>query len=272
MKQAGAPCSTDSVQQLVATRRVVLLGASNLTKGIGTVLETAYRAWGRPLSVVTALGHGRSYGATSSILGRQLPGILECGLWQVLADSAPIPTAGLITDIGNDLLYEQPIERIAGWVEECLSRLAALEARTVVTLLPVDNLLTLSRARFQLMRTIFFPHSRISLDQVAERALALNERVRRLARDFGCGLVAQRSSWYGFDPIHIRARHRPTAWREILAHWSETNQLHQPARGTLARTLYLQSRAPETRRLLGFEQRRSQPAGRLNDGTTIAVY
>jgi hypothetical protein len=255
-----------------AARRVVLLGASNLTKGIATVLETAYRTWGRPLEVHTALGHGRSFGLTSSVLGRQLPGILECGLWRVLADSPAIPTAGLVTDIGNDLLYGQPVEQIAEWVRECLDRLATLKARTVVTLLPVENLPSLSRARFRLMRTLFFPHSRLTLDDVAQRAHTLNDRVRRLALDRGCGLIVQRASWYGFDPIHIKLRQRPIAWREILAHWSETAPVDRPARGTLARTLYLRSRVPERRRVLGFEQRGRQPAGRLNDGTTVAIY
>jgi hypothetical protein len=271
MRDSLAPFAEGHAQQAVA-RRVVLLGASNLTKGIGTVLETAYRSWGRPLEVHTALGHGRSYGLSSSVLGRQLPGILECGLWQDLAGSAATPTAALVTDIGNDLLYEQPVERIAAWIQECLDRLAALKARTVVTLLPVENLLTLSRARFQLMRTVFFPHSRLALDEVGRRALALNERVRRLATDRGCSLVTQRASWFGFDPIHIKPRQRPTAWRDILAHWSEAAQFLQPARGTLARTLYLQSRVPQCRRVLGFEQRGRQPAGRLRDGTTVAIY
>ncbi len=253
-------------------RRVVLLGASNLTKGIGTVLETAYRAWGRPLEVLTALGHGRSYGSQSRLLGRELPGILDCGLWPVLSRSAAVPTAALVTDIGNDLLYEYPIERIAGWVEQCLDRLAAVGARTVVTLLPVENLETLSRGRFQLMRTVFFPHSRISLDEVGRRAHDLNDRVRLLAVERGMRIVAQRTDWYGFDPIHIRLRDRPLAWREILGCWSEPRAPAEPARGSLARSLYLRSRAPERRRLLGFEQRGRQPAARLSDGTTVAIY
>ncbi len=153
-----------------AQRRAVLLGASNLTKGIGTVLETASRLWGRPLSVFGALGHGRSYGRTSSLFGRALPGILECGLWEELARWPAMPTAALVTDIGNDLLYEEPVEEIVRWVGACLDRLAAINARTVVTLLPVENLAGLSRARFTFMRTIFFPHSRITLDEVARRA------------------------------------------------------------------------------------------------------
>jgi hypothetical protein len=272
VKDASGYAAIPLEPQAGTTRRVVLLGASNLTKGIGTVLETAYRVWGRPLEVVSALGHGRSYGRVSSVLGRQLPGILECGLWQVLGRSPGAPTAGLVTDIGNDLLYGESVEHIAGWLEQCLDRLAAVGARTVVTLLPVDNLRTLSRARFAMMRTIFFPQSRVSLETISQRAHALNEHARRLAVDRGFGWVVQRTSWYGFDPIHIKPRQRPLAWQEILAWWSASSELSQPVRSTLARTLYLRSRVPERRRVLGFEQRGLQPSGRLNDGTTVAIY
>jgi hypothetical protein len=253
-------------------RRVVLVGASNLTKGIGTVLETALSVWGRPLEVLGALGHGRSYGRTSAILGRQLPGILQCGLWRELEGESAVPTAALVTDIGNDLLYEEPVEQIVRWVEECLDRLAAAQARTVVTLLPLDNLRTLSLARFRLMRAIFFPHSRIGLEEVGRRAHALDGAVRRLALDRGFGVVAHRSAWYGFDPIHIKARQRPLAWREILSAWSVASDVESPVRASIARTLYLRSRMPERCRVWGFERRGRQPSALLSDGTTVAIY
>ena len=271
MRLSQASNALDQVRSQPA-RRVVLLGASNLTKGIGTVVETAYRAWGRPLEVFTALGHGRSFGRASSLLGRQLPGILECGLWDILARSPSVPTASLVTDIGNDLLYEEPVEQISRWVEECFDRLAAAQARTVVTLLPVENIATLSRARFHLLRTVFFPHSRIRLEEVAERAQALNDRIRQLAAERAFAVVPQRTTWYGFDPIHIRLRHRPHAWREILRPWSQPVEPAPATRNSVARTLYLVSRTPERRRFLGFEQRRCQPAGHLSDGTTVAIF
>jgi hypothetical protein len=272
MKQSRSETKPSAAAPTETPRRVVLLGASNLTKGIGTVLATAYRAWGQPLEVLAALGHGRSYGRASRVLGRELPGILECGLWPSLGRSSTIPTAALVTDIGNDVLFNEPVERIAGWVEACFDQLAEIGARTVVTHLPVDHLPMLSRARFLLMRTLFVPSSRLSLETVIGRAIALNERVGRLAAERGFGLVRQRVEWYGFDPIHIRSRWRGHAWREILMHWSDDKSLSQPARSTLAQLLYLRSRLPERRRVLGFEQRGQQPAARLRDGTTVAIY
>ena len=43
-------------------RRVVALGASNLTRGLHTVVSTARTEWGPDVEVLGALGHGRSYG------------------------------------------------------------------------------------------------------------------------------------------------------------------------------------------------------------------
>jgi hypothetical protein len=266
--------TSDTRERTEATlaRRVVVLGASNLTKGIGTVVATAHGTWGRPLEMLAALGHGRSYGRASSVLGRQLPAILDCGMWQDLAAMPPATTAALVTDVGNDLLYEEPVARIAAWVEECLDRLAACQARTVVTALPLDNLQTLSAARFYFLRSIFFPHSRLRLAQVATRAEALDFQVRRLAGERGFEVVGHRPEWYGLDPIHIQFRKRPTAWREILAGWSPSPGPVLPARSSLAQTLYLRSRTPHQRRVLGFVQRGRQPAARLSGGTTVAIY
>jgi hypothetical protein len=70
-----------------------MLGASNLAIHLPTVVETAARLWGRPLDLLAAIGHGRSYGMTSRVMGRVLPGILQCGLWDDLARRPPAETA-----------------------------------------------------------------------------------------------------------------------------------------------------------------------------------
>jgi hypothetical protein len=253
-------------------RRVVLLGASNLTKGIGTVVDTATRLWGGPLEVLSTLGHGRSYGRESRVVAVRLPGITQCGLWRDLAAAPKLPTAGLVTDIGNDLLYEEPVERIAAWVAECLDRLAALEATTVLTLLPVDNLRTLGPARFHLVRKIFFPSSRITLEEVSERAWALNDELRTLAAERGVTVVEHRPIWYGLDPIHIRFAHRGRAWRDILAGWTSEGAALAPSGAALAQTLFLRTRTPQQRHVLGFAQRGRSPSASFRNGTRVTFY
>lgn len=273
MSSSTQPTTTELTAQGTGhARRVVLIGASNLTKSIGTVLETSTRMWGSPLEMLVALGHGRSYGRTSRLLGMELPGIETCGLWNRLATAPEVPTAALVTDIGNDVLYEEPVEQIASWVRDCLDRLAAINARTVVTLLPLDNLKSLSAARFYFVRKIFFPRGRISFSEVARRARELNEEVRRMALERQFHVVAPPAEWYGFDPIHIRFRQRPTVWRDILGGWRHTEPAIAPASRAVRRTLYFYTRIPERRRVFGIEQRGQHPTTRLNCGTTISLY
>jgi hypothetical protein len=252
--------------------RVILLGASNVAKAFGTLVETSRRAWGGPLELYAAFGHGRSYGRASAVFGRVLPGIIECGLWQAVGGEHERPTAALVTDIGNDILYECPVSEIAGWLEACLDRLARVRANTVVTLLPTENLATLSPARFRLLRSIFFPRSRITLAEVAERAHRLNERVEELATVRGFVTARQQAHWYGFDSIHIRYRQRSSAWQEVLSGWPGIVTPLEPAGGRVVSTLRLRVFAPHQRRVFGIEQRASQPRARLRDGTTIAMY
>src|SRR5262249_27599977 len=134
-----------------------------------------------PVEIMAAIGHGRSYGQNSVVLGRKISGIFPCALWKDLQTRAPLPTAALVTDIGNDLLYDVPIERIIEWIEGCLDRLAAVGANTVVTQLPMNSVDRVSAARYRLFRTLLFPKCTLSLSDVKRSAAQLNERLVEIA-------------------------------------------------------------------------------------------
>jgi hypothetical protein len=253
-------------------QRVVLLGASNLTRGISTVVRLAQLAFDGPLEVLAALGAGRSYGMASRVLVRELPGIEGCGLWDALAGVQPLPTAALVTDIGNDIFYGATVEQIVSWVNRALDRLSVHEARIVMTLLPADNARQISAWRFRLMRRVMFRNCTLELDEVQEAILAINERLGTIARERSIQLVAQRAEWYGIDPIHIRIDRWPRAWSEILSTWRLDSEKNFSPAPSLSRWFYLRSLPPLERTLFGRVQRARQPSGRLADGTTIAFY
>ncbi len=254
------------------TQRVVLLGASNLTRGISTVVRLAQLAFEGPLEVLAALGAGRSYGLTSRVLVRELPGIDGCAIWDALDRGGRRPTSALVTDIGNDIFYGASVEQILGWIERALDRLATHDANVVMTLLPLDNADRISAWRFRLMRRVMFRSCTLELDQVRATILQINERLRAIARERTIQLVAPRADWYGFDPIHIRFDRWPRAWSEILSTWRRDSKIFFSPAPSLSRWLYLRSLAPHERTILGRVRRASQPAGRLADGTTISFF
>lgn len=252
--------------------RVITLGASNLTRGFSTVVNTARATYGEPLEILGALGHGRSYGIRSTILVRSLPGILESGLWSQLDALPSAPTQGLITDVGNDVLYHVPVPTILSWVEETATRLEKYGTRVTLTDLPFFNLRTLTRARYTLFRSVLVPSCRLSLAEATDRLEALNEGLVSIARAHRSTLVRLRPEWYGLDPMHILPRYWRDAWREILLAGlvGQASPPQTPARPLGGLGLYLAR--PARRWLFGIEERHPQPVIRSTGGTAIWLY
>jgi len=221
--------------------------------------------------VYAALGHGRSYGMRSRVLVRSLPGILESGLWDELANAPPVSTRALVTDVGNDILYGAPASTILSWVAGCLARLRALGSETVLTDLPLDSIRRMSRSRFLFFRSLLVPSCRLTLSQVIERSEGVAEGLARMAATERLRFATLRPEWYGFDPIHIRPRFWGPAWLEILGWGIPSATPRTPAPRPLpSRVLYF---APPARRwICGLEQRHGQPAVRTSGGTEVWLF
>lgn len=266
------PVSPENQQ---SARPVILLGASNLTRDFPLILRLLQPAVDSPSHIYTALGHGRSYGTWSRLLHRALPGIARCDLWDALPKPETIteqPLA-LLTDIGNDLIYGQSVDAIFSWVQLCLDRLQALDARVTITLLPEASLAKLSNLRFEMTRRLFFPNNRASLSDLVRKVNQLNQRLSAVEDGQRIQIVEPRPEWYGFDPIHYRASQRARLWKTILTTW-ELPALEQHSGrarwldGCYAFT-YL---PPAVKRRWGKEILCRQPVRMLADGTRISVY
>lgn len=258
---------TDAAES-VARTRVVLLGASNVAQSFSLVVDLAHGILGEPLEIFTAIGHGRSYGQPSVVLGRGLPGIRDCGVWDALAASEPAQTYALVTDIGNDIAYEASVPDILSWLELAFERLSAYEPRLVIGVLPLESLQRLGKMRFLAARSVLFPGRRITLDQVLERAREIDERVREMAADIGAAVVEPRGDWYGLDPVHVKRRYRVDAWRALLAPWSD-EPIPRPTRMPLGARITLHVKRPAQYSILGRAKQNEQPCATLPGGTRV---
>lgn len=202
----------------IATR-VVLLGASNLTRCFPIVHCIAKQRLENPVEIMVAMGHGRSYGQETKFFRKKFCGIIQSDLWSYLEQSKRIPTYAIITDVGNDILYEVPVETITQWVTEAIDRLQNLGAKVVLTDLPLGPLRLLGKVRFQLFRTFLFPGCYLSLETVMGRAETLSRALQKTAKDKKIAIIKAKTQWYGLDPIHIRRSRAVAAWGEILGQW-----------------------------------------------------
>lgn len=248
--------------------RVVALGASNLTRGFQSVVSAARSLWGPEVEVLAALGHGRSYGAPSLFIARTLPGILKSGLWAELERRPQMTTRGLVTDVGNDILYGFSVERTLGWVEEVLVRLSRLTNDIVLTDLPLASVRRMSNLKYLAFRSVLVPNCRLSLAQVLDRAERVNDGLARLAERYHAKFFQLDPTWYGFDPIHVRPSLWRTAWRRILG---AEPQAKVGSTG-IVESVRLYFMRPERRWLFGVEQVTPQTGVGLRSGGHIWLY
>jgi hypothetical protein len=248
--------------------RVVALGASNLTRGLQSVVAVAREQYGRDVEIVAALGHGRSYGADSKFLARALPGILQSGLWRALDALPPAETRAIVSDVGNDILYGYSSQQILDWVVDAVDRLAQHTSDIVIAGLPGGGIAQLSAARFTLMRTVLFPTCRLPLVQVAAAAATVEAGLIELARSRGLRFVPMRAEWYSFDPIHIR----PSLWQPVWRHILTGDALRE--RQPISRLEWIQvyRLRPERRRMFGIEQVTPQRGRELSRGGRVWLF
>jgi len=249
--------------------RVVAVGASNLTRGFHTIVATARSLWGPDVEVIAALGHGRSYGGPSTFLVRGLPGILQSGLWRELESHSPVQTRALVTDVGNDIMYGHPPAQILEWVDGCVARLRRFTPDVVVTSLPDAATTGLPAARYLLLRSIFFPRCRLSLEDILRIGREVDRGLEAIAANRGATFRRLKPEWYGLDPIHIRPRMWRAAWQEILC-GGEASAADPPVAWTEAVRLYCMQ--PERASYFGVERRTRQRGVALRRGGRVWLY
>ena len=257
---------------IAAPRRVVLLGASNLSLTFPMVVETALGVFGRPLEFYVAMGFGRSYGQESKFFRKKISGILQCDLWESLGRATPQPTAALVADVGNDLAYEAPTTTIVDWVSQSLDRLATYGAAVALNNVPLASLEGVGALRYGLMRGLFFPRCRLPRQEMLRRAGELDGALNRIAAERRIPVFSGENAWYGFDPIHPRRGSAHEIWLRMmtaLAPAAIDAACCRPSRREERRLRFLQrrawlSRAGSAHRPPAFE--------RWADGTSIALF
>lgn len=253
--------------------RVILLGASNLAVGAPVVFRELQRYLPGPKEICGAFGHGRSFGKCSRVFFRRLPGILQCGLWDRLAETTPSATFALITDIGNDLMFEVPADEVAKWIESCVERLAQRDAKIVMTQLPLENIEHIGPRKYALMKRLMFPRSGISLTDLRIEVEKLSNALLEMSGRHDIQMVMPSRQWYGWDPIHIRRDRRAPALACIFSHWrDQTSSTDIQTRSGFRDWKDCRLAMPAEYWLFGRPCHRRQPCARFRNGDELWLY
>lgn len=251
--------------EISTNSRLLLLGASNVRRGLPELVREARRRLDGPLDVVVSHGSGRSYLGPSRLLGRGLDAIAHEPFWSFEGGRA-LPTYALVADAGNDLAYGAEPGPVADAIARVVARLARAGARTVVVGMPLESLASLGPLRFHAARALLFPTRRIERAKITADARELDARLARIARDHGAHFVVPRGDWYGIDPIHVRLRARADAARVMFEAFGPRSAAPPPALelGALGRL------KPAAWTWFGTAARWPQPSAVLGDGTRVS--
>jgi hypothetical protein len=177
-----------------------------------------------------------------------------------------------VTDIGNDLAYEEPVDRIMEWVETCARRLAQRGAKVALTNVPIDVLKRVSRLRFELFRTVLFPKCRLPWTTLLSRAEELHERLAIFASDQKLPIFTVPNAWHGFDPIHPRSRYLVDYWRAMLGLLVKSESVSELRRTSLRSYWRLRTLSTPDVRWRSSRDRFSLSHALLDDESSVTLY
>jgi len=260
-------------QTVPMVNRIVLLGASNLTLSFGLVIRLIQRRCGYPSEVLAAVGHGRSYGYYSTVLIRSLPGISRCELWPHLESTEQLKTYALLTDIGNDIAFGHAPNQILDWVAYCIEQLQRRDASIIMTNLSLEMIESLAPWHFKLIRTLFFPFSRLTYDQLMERAATLHRGLKELSSSEQIELFEPGPDWYGPDAIHVLYWKRREFYAGIVNRMPKRDIASDPTADNPHRLgAWQQHPRFACKKLCGRKLSHPQPSGLLADGSIVSMY
>lgn len=246
-----------SSQESSDRQSVILLGASNLTLGWKPVLKALQATVPGPLDVRVSLGLGRSYVDWSGFWIRRLPGIIDCGLWDSLPATGSRPPLVLVTDLGNDIVYNHEPEKIFETAKVCIDRILAWrsDAKIVMTGLPLASVMSVGPVRFVIVRSILFPGCVMPFQEICSKSLALDQMVQQYARERNYPCVIPLGEWYRADPIHVIPPLREKVFRQFFSHWN----VEPPASEALLRLPAAKLPTSAVRTIAGFQRESPQP-------------
>jgi hypothetical protein len=261
----------DDADSTTLPPRLVVLGASNVAMGLRKIVKIARQELNGPVDFHFAYAHGRSYGFQSNIGWWTYPSILDCDLWTAIESDTPTRSFGLITDIGNDILYGAEPDQIANWVREVSHRLRDCCQHLAITQLPLESVRELDSVRFHVMKAILFPKCRMNLKEVLSRACRLNSLLNDISSDSRITSLKPKREWYGLDPIHFRHAEKERAWgnyiRNVTRHSKTQVETEKPEKLGVFRNV-----RPARWQSFGRQYRADQPTICMPDGSRLFRY
>ncbi len=195
----------------------ILLGASNLSRSFHGLKYCIKRCiFPRPAIFLHAMGPGRGYISGGGILNVVYSPILESGIFEVSRRKRieNQQVVALITDIGNDIMYDISSEKIIGGLQYLFNILGEFESNIFITSIPVDLENDVNELLFYIIRQVYFPKSPIKYSQALNSVKAINTFILKSSNQ-NISVINDLKPFCGIDKIHYSIFKSKSAWSHI---------------------------------------------------------
>ena len=196
----------------------VLLGASNLARGYSALVNCLIDCLHpHPVEVLHAMGPGRGYFAQGGVFNVSYSPIVASGILDAARKRQPniSKTLALITDIGNDIMYNVPADKIIACLRSIIQELDAMGADVFVNPIPMVLEKDVSERQFRMLRRVFYPHSPVAYFGAADAVREINKFLQEAAGG-RIHLLPSVKDYCGVDKIHYSVFHSHKAWLEVM--------------------------------------------------------
>ena len=196
---------------------LILLGASNLSRG-SFAFSRYMKAclYPRPVEVLIASGPGRGYCASGGLLNVNYPPICSSDIFEVARNKSRSgnEVVALVTDIGNDIMYNVSAERLIETIQQIFTKLESMNAQIFYTTLPIAFEKGVHPIWFYVLRSLLLPFSRVSFEEATAGIIETNKFLRGSTAE-RCHLISDMDEYLGFDEIHYGWLRSHRAWSHV---------------------------------------------------------
>ncbi len=214
MKKSSENFSLDSSPKPIL---LILLGASNLGRGHDALVRFLKKHLSnRKIDIISAMGPGRGYCAYGGIFTAIYSPIASCE-WYPLAKKKAgqgFQVICLMTDIGNDILYNKTPNEIKESIQSIIEKLKSLNSVIFFTTLPKAFENPLPNWFFVTVRSMLYPKSKVSAGSVKNSVKDINKFLETLANK-NVFKISSLDSFLGWDKVHYGLFKAPEAWTAI---------------------------------------------------------
>lgn len=194
----------------------VFLGASNLARGHYALANCLKRSlYPRPVQFLFAHGPGRGYLAWGGFLRKVYSPIRSSGIFSA-ARANKCQVVALLTDIGNDIMYNVSPWDITACLEKIITQLQEFNAIILTTPIPSSLENKLNQFSFFCLRSILYPRSKVRYKEAVEGMRQINKFLKNSVSE-NLHLFSGLEEFSGSDRIHYSLWRGHLAWSRIAA-------------------------------------------------------